>query len=121
MINKLEAGSEFESKIPKEEDMKSISKESARKLAHDLFTKSSYQCQRVDLYVDPDTGEIEAIRVGEFPSEGWEYVGFRNDPYIYYGQEFCEDDIEECFEVWATEHLEDFIEELENAWLAKYR
>ena len=100
---------------------KSINKNSAQKVVHGLFTKTVYQGQRVDIYADPDTGEIEAFLTGEIPYEGWVRILTDNDAYLDWGQDLCETDeeIEEAFAHWVTECLNEFVSELEDAWIDK--
>ena len=97
---------------------KKIDKNSVQQVAHDLFTKTVYQGQRVDIYADPDTGEIEAFLTGEIPPWGWVHILTDNDAYLYWGQDLCEteEELEDAFDRWVTEHLNDFVRELEDAW-----
>ena len=105
---------------PQERNMnsKKIDKNSVQKIAHELFTNTDRQGQRVRFYADPETGEVERVLDGEFPSEGWEYVLTENDAYIDWGQDLCEteEELEDAFDHWVTEHLNDFVRELEEAW-----
>ena len=105
---------------PQEKTMnsKKIDKNSVQKIAHELFTNTDRQGQRVRFYADPETGEVERVLDGEFPSEGWEYILTENDAYIDWGQDLCEteEELEDAFDRWVTEHLNDFVRELEDAW-----
>ena len=105
---------------PQEKTMnsKNVDKNSVKKIAHELFTNEDRRGQQVSYYVDPSSGEVEAFLTGEIPFEGWEYLFSAHDAYIDWGQDLCEteEELEDAFDRWVTEHLNDFVRELEDAW-----
>ncbi len=112
LARKLEHKSHLQEKIM---NNRTINKNSARKVAHQLFTGRS---GKVEFYADPVNGELEALLAGEFPSEDFEYICTQNEGQIEFGQELCEtdDEIEDLFDQWWNEAGAEWISDLEKSW-----
>ncbi len=88
-----------------------------KRLAHEFFTRPIYRNQRVTLYSDPLTGEVEAFLPSEIPASGWQYLCTLIDPYIEWGQEACADEteLEDAFSAWLDREFDAWFDSLISA------
>ncbi len=104
---------EGENKMKTEIDLNS-----AKRLAHGFFTKPRYRNQRVNLFIDLLTGEVEAVLPSEIPASDWDYLCTLVDPYIEWGQsEYAssEAELEQAFEIWLEQEFNSWLDSLLSA------
>lgn len=94
---------------------RSIDRNSAREVARELFTG---QPGAIRLYASPETGQLQALLVDQWPSDGYEYIRTDREGRIEYGQQLRETDeeLEDAFGHWWDGSGNEWIAELENEW-----
>ena len=94
-----------------------IDLDSAQQLAHNFFTNQVYRNQKVCLYVNHETGEIETCLPSEFLPPEWDYLCTLIDPYIEWGQSECADEteLEDAFSAWLDREFDAWFDSLISA------